>query len=181
MPCLQACDVVLTRSETFVGKSIRFFTRRIGEGQTRVNHAGIMGTPRLIIEALQTVVRRSLTDAYGPPSKQQIAVYRPLNLTPEEQVKVMLKANSYVGMRYGYVKIVAQALDWALQGAYVFRRMAGMDKYPICSWVVAHAYSAAGKDFGVAAGAATPDDIHDFVIKHPDKYECVWPLSRWQG
>ena len=181
MPSLRACDIVLTRSETFVGKAIRFLTRRIGEGPTRVNHVGIMVTPALIVEAISTVVRRPLAAAYGPPSKQSIAVYRPLNLSGEEVVRVLLKANGYVGRSYGYLKIVAQTLDWCLQGAYVFRRLAGMDHYPICSWVVAKAYAAAGKDFGVEAGAATPDDIHDFVVRHPEKYECVWPLSRWQG
>lgn len=178
---LLAGDIVLTRAGTFVGKAIRFLTRRIGEGPSRVNHVGIMVTPTLIVEALRTVERRSLNDAYGPPSKQSIAVYRPLNLTGEEMVRVLLRANGYVGRKYGYLKVVAHALDWLFQGAYVFRRLAGVDRYPICSWVVAKAFSAAGKDFGVDAGAATPDDIHDFVTSHPDKYEQVWPLSHWLG
>jgi hypothetical protein len=179
MPVLQAADIVLTRSETFVGKAIRFLTRRIGEPRSKVNHVGIMVSPALIVEALRTVERRPLAAAYGPPASQSIAVYRPLNLTGEEVVRVLLKANEYVGRKYGYLKIAAHALDWVLQGAYVFRRIAGMDRYPICSWVVAKAYAAAGKDFGVAAGAATPDDIWDFVTSHPDKYECVWPLGSW--
>jgi hypothetical protein len=46
-----------------------------------------------IVEALSTVVRRPLAAAYGPPAKQRLAIYRPLNLTTAEQVKVMLKAN----------------------------------------------------------------------------------------
>ena len=181
MPVLRACDIVLTRSETFVGRAIRFFTRRLGEPPSRVNHVGIMVTPTLIVEALRTVARRPLAAAYGPPTKQSIAIYRPLNLQPEQEVQVVLKANSYVGRSYGYLKIVAQSLDWVLQGAYVFRRLAGMDRYPVCSWVVAHAYAVAGKHFGVAPGAASPDDIHDYVTKHPEKYAQVWPLSRWQG
>ena len=181
MPVLRANDIVLTRAETFIGRAIRFFTRRLGEPPSKVNHVGIMVSPTLIVEALSTVVRRPLAAAYGPPSKQYIAIYRPLNLTPEEEVQVTQKAEGYVGRKYGYLKIVAQALDWVLQGAYVFRRLFRMDNYPICSWLVAHAYSAVGKDFGVAAGAATPDDILDFVESRPDKYEQVWPLSRWEG
>ena len=53
-----------------------------------------------------------------------------------------------------------------------------MDNYPICSWVVAHAFKKVEKHFGVAAGAANPDDIWDFVIENPDKYACVYPLKQ---
>ena len=58
-----------------------------------------------------------------------------------------------------------------------------MDRYPICSWLVAHAFKKAGKTFGVKPGAATPDDIWDFVRSNPDKYETVielGPLSRFE-
>jgi hypothetical protein len=177
---LREADIVLTRSNTWLGRSIRFMSTHLGDSKSQVNHCGIMVTPTLIVEALNTVKRRPLIDAYGVPSKQLLAVYRPRNLTGEESVRVVMKANSYVGRTYGYLKIVAHALDWVLQGAYVFRRMAGVDKYPICSWVVAHAYGVVGKYFGVAPGAATPADIWDFVTRNPDKYEQVWPLSRWQ-
>ena len=64
-----------------------------------------------------------------------------------------------------------------LQGAYVFRRLDQMDKYPICSWLVAHSYKKIGKDFRVPAGAATPDDIWDFCDKNPDKYRRVRSLG----
>jgi len=156
-------------------------TRRVGEAPSKVSHVGIMVSSELIVEALSTVVRRPLAGRLRSPEEAAHRHLPPLNLTGVEEVKVTLKANNYVGRKYGYLKIVAQALDWFLQGAYVFRRLAGMDRYPICSWLVAHAYLAAGKDFGVPAGAATPDDIDDFVRSHPEKYECVWPLSPWTG
>lgn len=50
--------------------------------------------------------------------------------------------------------------------------------WPLCSWLVAHAFSEAGKNFGVEPGAAEPDDIWDFVSTQADKYECVHPLER---
>jgi hypothetical protein len=105
-------------------------------------------------------------------------VFRPLNLTDADLAKVVAKADTYVGRRYGYLKILAHWLDWLLQGAYVFRRLARQDRYPICSWVVAHAFAAAGKHFGVEPGAATPDDIWDFVTGHPDRYREVVALAR---
>jgi hypothetical protein len=46
---------------------------------------------------------------------------------------------------------------------------------------VAHAYSKAGKDFGVDPGAAQPDDIWDFIQDNPEKYELIHPLgSFWE-
>ena len=71
-------------------------------------------------------------------------------------------------------------LDWILQGAYVFRRLTSDQRYPICSWLVAHAFSKAGKNFGVAAGAAQPDDIWDFVSdpQNHEKYSCIHELKR---
>ena len=67
--------------------------------------------------------------------------------------------------------------DWALLGAYVFRRLGRMDRYPICSWLVAHSYKAAGLHFGVAPGAATPDDIWDFVTTRTDRFQEIRPLG----
>jgi hypothetical protein len=36
---------------------------------------------------------------------------------------VIIKAESYVGRKYGYAKLLAHWADWVLQGAYVFRRL----------------------------------------------------------
>ena len=40
-----------------------------------------------------------------------------------------------------------------------------MDKYPICSWVVASSYGEVGENFGVKVGEASPDDIWDWCLK----------------
>ena len=82
-----------------------------------------------------------------------------------------------MGKTYGYFKIIMHLLDWLLLGAYVFRRLTTNGNYPICSWLVAHAFAKADKNFGVAPGAANPDDIWDFVEENPDKYEQVHPLQ----
>ena len=75
--------------------------------------------------------------------------------------------------------VIAHFLDWLLLGAYFFRRLVPGGKYPVCSWVVADAFAAAGKNFGVEVGMATPDDIWDFI--HDDKrhgiYAEIHPLE----
>src|SRR5262245_43542628 len=64
---LEPGDIFFSRSNRFLGKAIRFFTRRIGESRTKVNHVGIVvqgGTPNqaVVVEALRTVERHRLID-----------------------------------------------------------------------------------------------------------------------
>lgn len=178
-------DIVLTRSETLLGRVIRFFTRRIGESRTQVNHVGMIvtrGKPEnaFIVEALHKVKRHKLIDGYGRGQNIKVAIYRPINLSNDEIKAVVLEAEAQVGKKYGYLKLITHALDWVLLGAYVFRRLTQVKKYPICSYLVANAYAVIGKDFDVEAGGATPDDIWDFVTSRSDKYKCVQPLALWE-
>jgi len=180
---LKPGDVFLTRGNAFISKAIRFFTRGIGERRTMVNHVGLVveeGDLRtaMVVEALSRVKRHKLWSRYGPPKKDLVAVYRAVNLTEDEAKTIVDVAERQVGKKYGYRKIVAHFADWLLLGAYVFRRLVSDRKYPICSWVVAHSFSKADKYFGVEIGAATPDDIWDFIRENPDRYEKVHPLKR---
>lgn len=180
---LQVADIFFTRGSGLLSKAIRYFTRAIGESRTKVNHVGLVvkGGPvgrAVVVEALIRVKEHRLYAQYGGRGKRtSVAVYRPMDLTAEEINVIVATAKSYVGRRYGFLKIAAHLADWLLQGAYVFRRLAVMDDYPICSWVVAHAFKKAGKNFGVPPGAASPDDIWDFVTTNPDKYVEVRPLN----
>ena len=180
---LEPCDVFLTRGQSFISRAIRRFTRSIGESRTKVNHVGIVveqGTVHSswVVEALTTVKRNRL-GRYASSKRTEVAVFRPVNLSDEERDLIVEKANSYVGRKYGWFKVAAHLADWCLAGAYVFRRLAKSDNYPICSWVVAYAFLEAGKDFEVDPGAASPDDIWDFVSdpENADKYQQLRGLA----
>ncbi|MEJ2628627.1 MAG: YiiX/YebB-like N1pC/P60 family cysteine hydrolase [bacterium] len=182
---IQRADIFLTKGSGFISKAIRFFSRHIGESRTRVNHVGVVIVDGNIehcevVEALSKVKHHTLWARYGPKKKDLVGIYRPLNLTEEEKQIIVDEALEQVDKKYGYLKIVTHMLDWILQGAYVFRRLTQDDRYPICSWLVAHAFSKANKHFGVEPGAAQPDDIWDFVVneKNRDKYECIHALKR---
>ena len=181
-PMLYPGDIFLTRGTNLMSRLIRRFTRNHGESRTMVNHVGLVvshgGTASSeIVEALTTVRRRRFS-VYRNKPRHDVAVYRPTNLTTLESLHVSEHADNYVGRKYGYIKIVAHFLDWCLAGRYFFRRFAFMDNYPICSWVVAQAFAKEGYTFGVDPGAASPDDIWDFVTNNPDKYDCIYELGR---
>lgn len=182
----QSADIFLTKGQGLISRCIRFFSRSIGEKRTQVNHVGIVVTPGAmhtaeVVEALSDVQRHTLWKNYGPPRNDYVSVYRPLNLDSAEKEHITNVAAAQVGRSYGYVKIIAHFLDWLLLGAYVFRRLTQDTEYPICSWLVAHAYAAVGKNFGVAPGAAQPDDIWDFVTGHPQIYQCIQPLHQLES
>jgi len=177
------CDIVLTAGQGIVSRAIRLLTRQIGESRTKVNHVGIVVEKScqlrnaVIVEALHKVRRHPLERRYGS-GQDDVAIYRPMNLTHQEKQIVVSAANSYVGRSYGYLKIILHLLDSLLLGTYLFRRLGCMDDYPICSWLVAYSYAKAGKEFGVDPGAATPDDIWDFVTKQAGTYTCIKELDR---
>ena len=179
---LEPADIFMTRSQGIGSWLIRFFTRTGGESESQVSHVGIVveGGPlekAAIVESRGRTRRRLFFRRYGMKRKYDVAIFRPLHLAPEKRAIIVRAALDYVGKEYSYFKILLHLLDWMLQGAYIFRRLGGINDYPICSWLVAHAFAKAGETFGVEPDAADPDDIWDFINAHPEKYRILRPLS----
>ena len=178
---LEPGDIFLTKSTNIISRLIRYFSRSVGEDHTQVNHVGVVvegGTQdtAVIVEANRKVERRSMA-AYARSTSTKVAVYRAERLTTAERDIIVAASNDYVGRSYGYFKIVAHWLDWFFGGVFFFRRIFRMDKYPICSWVVAFAYDKAGYRFGIAPEGASPDDIWDWVIDPENGYVEIHPLE----
>jgi len=175
-------DIFLTKGDSFVSRAIRFFSRSGGESRTEANHVGLVvgagnEVTAPIVEALTKVKRRTMK-SYSASKNTEVAIYRPLGLSDVELDAIVERAEGYVGASYGYLKLVTHMIDYFLGGRYVARRLTNSDNYPICSWVVAYAYSDAGLTFGVAPGAASPDDIMDYCVAHPNKYKVVHPMRK---
>ncbi len=177
-------DIVFFQSSDLLGRLIRKFTRNGAEPRSETNHCGIVTHAGYlldkklfpvawIVEALHKTKHHALIKAYSA-SGVRLLIYRPKNLTFEEKHMIRQKALTYVGRTYGYLKLVAHALDYFLGGKSFFRKLAHIDKWPICSYLVSMSYGSIDKDFGVQHGAATPDDILDFCQAHPDKYERIF-------
>ncbi len=179
MTTILPCDILLTRSKSKLGALIRFFTRRPFEDKSVASHCGIFSEEgdldtAILIEAQSNCNKHSMKEAYGSDESTELCIFRPINLTDEEKALILAKANFYVNKKYGYFKLLLHLGDWLLGGLYLFRRLGRMDNYPICSYVVSHAFGAANKTFGIANDAASPDDIWDFCLKNPLKYQFIW-------
>lgn len=163
-------DLIFVRGTGFVQRGIRWASRGPGEAPTYAHHVAGFVTADEVVEAKNTVVRRSLAECVGSQAYQ---VWRCLALTDQQREAVANYATGYVGREYGYLKIAAHLGDALLsrlfgRDVYLTRRWASMDDYPICSWVWAYAYaSTLGIDFGVVTSAAQPDDMLDYVSTSP--------------
>jgi len=188
-------DVVLTRSDTFLGKAIRLATRRLGDAVV-YNHSGLVTQSGLVpgpyadavdsgacmVEALWHVRYGSVWRFYGPPAgpkRPEVAIWRPFSLDSPTRSRIAAHAEARVGQRYASWRLLGHLADsglsWLALGHDVrlFRRINITDR-PICSMLVAQAFSSQGLDFGVSASSADPDDIADYVETHPLKYALVF-------
>lgn len=178
MPALKRLDIFFTRGEHWLSRSIRTLTQSKGESPTVANHVGLIGYEGIDlrawgIEALNSGVKfHQLYNRYG--SGSDICVFRPINLSQSDADLIYEEAGRLINRPYGWGKIALHAMDYCIGNKYFFRKIGGLDRFPICSYLVAAAYNAAGKDFGVSTSEASPDDIWDFVTSNPDKYEFIW-------
>lgn len=172
-------DIVLTRSRSLLGWAIRYFEQRPGD-PAWANHVGMIVTAgdehtAELVEALWKVRRGPLWQLYGPPAgaddkRPEIAVYRLCEPLPDHRQAAAAHAETFVGRQYGAWKLIAHAADWWLTRklgteVFGFRRLLRMDRYPICSYLVADAWAQGGVSFEVPPGSADPDHIHDYVTK----------------
>ena len=181
-PVLEPGDIILTQGNSWLSRMIRRFERAPGEGPALVNHAGIcVCSPDIIVEALEHVERHSYITKYVG-SGHKMMVFRPRDLNPVDQRILIHAAEHYIGDSYGWWKLLGHLGDAWLSSKvgreiYLLRRLFFLDRYPICSYLVAQAESRIGRDFGVPANEADPDDIYDYCVGHPEKYELVFELQ----
>jgi hypothetical protein len=164
-----AGDIVFTRGDKWYSKLIRWGTRHTGEESTWTNHTGVGENRKSFVEALWRVVETPWRSLDG-----EFEVWRNMNLTESQRRDISAKARDYLGRKYGWWKIGLQAVDGILGKVFCTdimcaRRLGCMDRYPICSWVVAFTYkSAIGYGFGVPPEVATPDEIRDWCVKRKE-------------
>jgi hypothetical protein len=175
----QPLDIFFTRNPTFLSRVIRWAEREPGEAKSEASHVGAIvsnGPLKKVycIEALKKVRYHSLWSRYR--GRGTMTVYRPKNIEPDDVEEILWGLRRHVGDSYGYLKIGLHFLR-KLTGNRNWLKLSVLDRYPICSYLVATEFEAQGYDFGVKGRLATPDDMLDFCQANPDKWQCVRPWA----
>lgn len=167
-------DIVLTASNSFLARAIRWCERSPKEAKSLYNHTGLIGNGGTlrdctIIEALWRTEEHSLLKEYGGKS-DIVAIFRRIDIGASETAKVVARARTYLGKKYGWWKIPAHGID-ALVSRAIGKRVSPLkhilwiESRPICSLVVADAYDELDIRFcGTSPTECQPDDIADTVV-----------------
>lgn len=186
---VRAGDVFFTRSESVLGKLIRWAETDPGEEPTWANHTGVVvesgwigpagsrvGNLNVPIEqARQAVVVEALWKTRRGPLKVNgidVRVFGPIpNPTPEELDAFRAEAATYVGDTYGWWKLLFHLADRAIfKGRKVLSKTLYVDKRPICSYLAAKVGAVVGLTYGMDPAAATPDEMLDYCESNPDEW-----------
>lgn len=166
---LLPADIVFVMSDGFSGFMIRHFPgglpgwlhrllRRSRRAQLpEPNHVAMVVSslgPQIMDAQPPRVRERRLQKYYAG---QLVAIYRPLGLELYDRNRISAQCRShYAGRRYGWSKIILQALGLA--------RFSFIDALPICSYSVAEPFASNGiRCTDGEPNAATPESIYYHV------------------
>jgi hypothetical protein len=182
---LQPFDIVCVQGNTRVSRAIRWAT---GDkfGPAEVSHVAFIVEGGDLYSAVaqealierRSIVRRPLGEYAG--TGERVGIYRPVNLDGRDIIAMSAKANETAGRAYGYRNVFLQLVDALLTKAlhrpvFAARRFTS-DATQECSHNVSAVFQAAGKDFGVDHGFATPESIFLFCVQRDDLYISLRPL-----
>lgn len=183
---LQPGDLVIVSGSGWISGAIRRLTPRRGGEPVWATHVGVIGRggPReeaTIVHARVRVVEEPLLERYPPDGEDRVAIFRMLDLGWQHRHAIATEARAWLGSPYGGWRLLFHAGDYALGGRYVFRRLARMDDYPICSWLTGRAYEdAIGRRLGAPYRKATPHHQWRHVTEETyDEWATVVGPSGW--
>jgi Permuted papain-like amidase enzyme, YaeF/YiiX, C92 family len=170
-PVFSLCDIIAVRGKGWLSDNI-IKAEYDKPTYDMVSHVGICinASPPIVIEALNTVKTNPLFVTMANAA----AVYQlhPKALTDAQREIIINTAVSFSNKSYGYLDLALQLFDAATHTNIWTRKFAWwLSRYPICSFVVAASYGAAGLNFGVDTRSARPSDIMTFALANPNLYE----------
>lgn len=170
---LKPGDLILTASNGFMSKIIRFFSK-LQTGSARFSHAAMYVEQGLIIESL-VKVRINKIEKYDG---QKCIVWRLKGYDDKTRQLVVNSTLLRAGNEYGWFKIPLFALD-AISTKIVnmfrkedkqvtfFTSKFGFTKLDVCSILFADNWTkTANHNFGIKSKSITPDWLDDYMIKN---------------
>lgn len=168
---LKPADIILTRGYNLLSKAIITVLRLFQKDEVDFNHALMVADENIGIEAGTKIQYVNLKDVLE--GAEGYKIIRRVDLTDEQRMKIIKKANKCIGQEYGYLRLIMQLFDQIFHTNWFTRRL----KYRnhICSGLVAWAYFVVRriKFNDVPWRSCEPDDVDDESLKNPDLWEIV--------
>lgn len=184
LPEFMPGDVILCPGRPIVPHMLtRWATRAHDERPTYAVHtAQFLGADKII--EIEMVAKKRSTEEFFQMRKA-FEVWRCNSLTASQREAISRKSLEYLGAKFGWQKAFTHLLDGVVnkvvhKQVFLFRKLNHDQRYPICSWITAFSYDRAlHYQFGVPPECADPDQIHDWLVAHPDEWGCVYRLQEY--
>ena len=112
---------------------------------------------------------RRLLNVYGDTRNHSIAIVRHKLAGPVHRDKIVAVCESLIGRDYGYLKVGAHLVDYALTqfwngmggrgDVFAARWLVRGKHYPMCSWASLYEYAEAELPFETPVESGSPDDL----------------------
>lgn len=156
----------------------------VGEDGILISYGPIVDY--MIAEALPSGFKfRPLLENYGDERRYSFAVARHKLAIQVHREKIVAACDHLDGKSYGYLKVGAHGLDYALTVAwnmaggrgdvYAARWLCRMERYPMCSWASLYEYEKAGLPFSTPVETGSPDDLWD-ECRRKALAIWIWPF-----
>lgn len=137
-----------------------------------ISHSGLIlaNDPTFVIEAEFKVITRPLDESIAGMECAYILHNR--KLSPAQRDTILNRASGFSTDDYGILDIGLQLLDCTFHTRWFTDKLTFglLNRFPICSYVVAESYKSAGELFGFEARSITPGDLFTFAVDHPQIY-----------
>ena len=169
LPDLLPGDIILSRSKTWISKTIRFFSK-LQSGDARVSHAVLVLGDGLVIESLVKIRINELAKY----KDQTIVIYRLKDHSDSDRESVRREALKVTGNTYGLLKLPLFVLDSfssviRRRPVYFFTQTFGITNFQVCSNFVAWIWRTHGNHiWPIDWRSISPDYLDDWCSRNAD-------------
>ena len=143
-------------------------------GGTDVSHVALIIAVDpfpIVIESVNPRVRTIPLDI-AIEDHSPVYLLKNLKLLLSQRWHIVREALKFSTRDYSFLQCAIAGLDEITRSRW-FSQHQITPEAPMCSWLVAEGYKAAGLDFGEPAAGTGPWDIKKFADTHPDIYQVL--------
>ncbi len=175
---LLPADIIITADKkSWFSKAILVVLNFFQKDEVKYQHVMMAIDDKMCIEALNKITTNVSRDRMK--DFKRFKIIRHKYITDDEREAIVRRAETLMGLDYGYIRLVLQLFDQALQTNFFTKRIKDPN-YQICSSLVAWCYDVeTGVRFnGINWSAVEPDDIDDESLRYRSDFTTILEWER---